>query len=105
MGTLNSLSKDDSFFSRAGFKSRITSYSKIKTFLVVEAWSKVGLRGYHSNQKIIEQASMKVECLLEGMRDATRKSKSEKGTERERARNERQRKRKGKETRKMRKRS
>ena len=64
MGTLNSLSKDNSFFSRAGFKSRITSYSKIKTFLVVEAWSKVGLRGYHSNQKIIEQASMKVERSL-----------------------------------------
>ena len=42
--------------------------------------------------------------MLEGKRDATRKSMSEKGTERDRARNERQRKRKGKETSKMRER-
>merc|ERR1712012_446920 len=35
----------------------------VATYFTVEAWSKVGLRGYHSNQKIIEQASMKVRIL------------------------------------------
>ena len=74
MGTLNFLSKDNSFFSQGWIqKPNNFLFKDIDFFIVVEAWSKVGLRGYHSNQKIIEQASMKVETSLkwlsEGMRD------------------------------------
>ena len=65
----------------------------ILTFIVVEAWSNVGLRGYHSNQKIIEKASMKVETSLkwfsEGRRDRKGEREQDRERELERARNER----------------
>ena len=32
--------------------------------LLVEAWSKVGLRGYHSGQKTVERSTMKVQIIV-----------------------------------------
>ena len=32
--------------------------------VLVEAWSKVGLRGYHSGQKTVERATMKVHIIF-----------------------------------------
>lgn len=35
----------------------------VAAYFTVEAWSKVGLRGYHSGQKTVERATMKVRIL------------------------------------------
>jgi len=50
----------------------------VAAYFTVEAWSKVGLRGYHSGQRTVERANMKVQIIFNPRRER-RKGRKEKG--------------------------
>ena len=52
--------------------------AKIEFVLIlVEAWSKVGLRGYHSGQKTVEQSTMKVQIIVFPRRGESKRESEE----------------------------
>ena len=51
--------------------------------VLVEAWAKVGLRGYHSGQKTVERATFKVHIIFYTRGEKEQRKGKEKGEENE----------------------